>query len=184
MTALDSRTFQQQLQQIEQFVHAIDALSDPAAQASARAAMQAILELHGVGIERMLDLIWETGEVGQNLIQNAFAQDSVVAGLLLLHGLHPLDLDTRVRQAIDKVSPYLHSHGGSVEIVSMVNGVVRLRLQESHNGCSASAMTLKGAIEEAIYEIAPDVTALEIESVIAHANNTSSSFIPLEPVRR
>ncbi len=61
------------------------------------------------------------------------AGDEVVAGLLLLHGLHPLDVETRVRQALESVRPLLRSHGGNVELLEVREGVVRLRL------CKATA---------------------------------------------
>ena len=46
----------------------------------------------------------------------------MVGGLLMLHGLHPLDLETRVRQALDQVRPYLRSHGGNVELLGVSDG--------------------------------------------------------------
>ena len=47
-----------------------------------------------------------------------------------------------------------------------IDGVVRLRMQGSCHGCPSSAMTLKNAIEEAIYAAAPDVAAIEVEGVV------------------
>ena len=73
-----------------------------------------------------------------------------MGGLLLLHGLHPLDLEARVRQALDKVRPYLRSHGGNVELLGVDEGVVRLRLEGSCHGCPSSAATMRQTIEEAI----------------------------------
>ena len=48
-----------------------------------------------------------------------------------------------VLQALDEVRPYLDSHGGGVELVEVVDGVVRLRLYGSCNGCPSSTMTLR-----------------------------------------
>ena len=93
-----------------------------------------------------------------------FGDDELVGSLLLLYGLHPVDLETRVRQALDKTRPYLRSHGGNVELAGVdPTGVVRLRLQGSCHGCPSSAMTLKLAIEKAIHEAAPDVAGIEVE---------------------
>jgi len=124
------------------------------------------MDLHGAGIERMMEIAFEAGAANGELIDR-FADDDLVASLLLLHGLHPLDIETRVAQALDKVRPYLRSHGGNVELLGISEGVVSLKLQGSCNGCASSAMTLKLAIEEAIYQAAPDVTALEVEGVVA-----------------
>jgi Fe-S cluster biogenesis protein NfuA len=92
-----------------------------------------------------------------------FAADGLVASLLLLHGLHPVDFGTRVRSALDSVRPLLRSHGGGVELLGVADGVVRLRLEGSCHGCPSSAQTLRDAIETALYEAAPDLAGLEVE---------------------
>lgn len=166
MAQLDKKEFQQRLQKIEELVHTIESSADPRVRASAVELMQSLMELHGAGIERMMEITFETGAAGREIIDR-LADDDLVASLLLLYGLHPLDIETRVMQALDKVRPYLRSHGGDVELLGVTDGAVRLRLQGSCHGCASSAMTLKLAIEEAIYEAAPDLTALEVEGVVA-----------------
>jgi Fe-S cluster biogenesis protein NfuA/nitrite reductase/ring-hydroxylating ferredoxin subunit len=95
----------------------------------------------------------------------AFAEDELVSHLLLLHGLHPLDVETRVIQALEEVRPYLQSHGGNVELLGIEGGVARVRMQGSCDGCPSSAMTLKLAIEEAVLKAAPDLEGVEAEGV-------------------
>jgi len=87
-----------------------------------------------------------------------------------------------VTQALDKVRPYLNSHKGNVELLGVDDGVVRLRLQGSCNGCASSAMTLKLAIEEAIQEYAPDIAGMEVEGVVPQPPMPSNGFIPLTQV--
>ena len=71
-----------------------------------------------------------------------------MASLLLVHGLHPYDVETRVARALDGVRPYLGSHGGDVELLGVTDdGVVRLRLLGSCDGCPSSSVTLKLAVE-------------------------------------
>src|SRR5918996_5456333 len=95
----------------------------------------------------------------------AFAQDELISHLLLLHGLHPLDLETRVAGALEEVRPYLQSHGGNVELLGIEGGVARVRMQGSCDGCPSSAVTLKLAIEEAVQKAAPDLEGIEAEGV-------------------
>ena len=140
--------------------------------------VQRLLDLHGTVFERVLDGIAATGPPGLELI-DALATDDLVGSLLLLYGLHPQDLETRVRAALDKVRPLLHSHGGNVELLGITEGTVRLRLQGSCHGCPSSAMTLKLAIEEAIYNAAPDATALEVDGVVEPQAQPHSTFVPL-----
>lgn len=162
----DKKEFQQRLQKIEALVHTIESAADPNVRASAVELMQSLMELHGAGIERMMEIAFESGAAGGEIIDR-FADDDLVASLLLLYDLHPLDIEARVMQALDKVRPYLRSHGGNVELIGIADGAVRLRLVGSCHGCASSAMTLKLAIEEAIYELAPDVAALDVEGVVA-----------------
>jgi Fe-S cluster biogenesis protein NfuA len=158
----DDWEFRQRMERIESLLHEVEQIPDLRVRARAREIVQAILDLHGAGLERMLEHIAAAGDVGLALI-GSLAQDDLVGSLLLLYGLHPLDLETRVRQALDKVRPYLRSHGGNVELLGVAEGVVRLRMEGSCHGCPSSAATLKLSIEEAIYDKAPDVTAIEVE---------------------
>lgn len=157
---------QQLIQRIEELVRKVEAMPDPEARSVGVELLQSLMELNATGIERMLEMLAETGEAGRSLI-DGFARDELLSGLLLLYGLHPVALETRVAEALEKVRPYVHSHGGNVEVLGIDEGVVRLRLQESGKSCPSTAATLKLAIEEAIYEAAPDVTAIEAESVPA-----------------
>ena len=106
---------------------------------------------------------------------DSLAGDDLVGSILLLHGLHPLDLETRVRQALEKVRPLLRSHGGNVELLDLTGGVARLRMLGSCDGCPSSAMTLKTAIEEAIYEKAPDVTAIEVDAPATNGHKANDN---------
>lgn len=152
------------MEQIEGLVRRVENLPDPEARASALALMQALMEFHGAGIERLMEIVADSGEPVAAIFDK-FAADDLVGSLLLLYGQHPLALETRVTRALDKVRPYLDSHGGNVELIGIADGVVRLRMQGSCKSCPSSAMTLKLAIEEAIYAAAPDVVAIEAEGV-------------------
>jgi Fe-S cluster biogenesis protein NfuA len=94
------------------------------------------------------------------------ADDEVVSHLLLLHGLHPVPLEDRVRGALDEVRPYLEQHGGDVELLGVQAGVAHLRLQGTCNGCPSSTATLKLAIEDAVQRAAPDIEGIEAEGAV------------------
>ncbi len=164
---------------IETLVEEIEALPDAHARAQAQELIQSLLELYGEGLARMLELAGQDGAAGEALIE-AFAGDELVGSLLLLHGLHPVDIETRIGRALDEVRPYLASHGGNVELLGVADGVASLRLQGSCHGCPASAVTLKLAIEEAIYKAAPDLDELRVEGV----TEPPPQLITLVPARR
>jgi Fe-S cluster biogenesis protein NfuA len=161
------------IEHLEALIHNLERLPDPAVRDQARELVQTLLDFHGAAVSRLLERIAGLGKLGHALI-GSLAGDDLVSNLLLLYGLHPLDLETRVRQALDEVRPYLRTHKGDVELVGLIDGVVRLRMQGRCHGCPSSAMTLKNAIEEAIYAAAPDVAAIDVEGVVdelAHASH-------------
>jgi Fe-S cluster biogenesis protein NfuA/nitrite reductase/ring-hydroxylating ferredoxin subunit len=117
---------------------------------------QALLDLYGEGLRRILARVDAT----------TLVDDELVSHLLLLHDLHPVPVETRVREALESVRPYLESHGGDVDLVGVDDeGVVHLRMRGSCHGCPSSTMTLKLAIEDAIQRVAPEVVRVDAEGV-------------------
>ena len=133
-----------------------------------------VADLYGAGLERLLTMLHELGRLDDEALA-ALAADDLVAGLLLVHDLHPYDVTTRVEQALDNVRPYLGSHGGDVELLAVSDDVVRLRLLGSCDGCPSSSVTLKLAVEGAIEAAAPEITAIEVETA-------PEATSPLSPV--
>lgn len=116
-----------------------------------------LVGLHTAGLERLVALV---ADVDPDL-PGRLADDPLVAGLFSLHDLHPLPLRDRVEQALDRVRPYLASHGGGVDLVEVTEaGVVTLALRGSCDGCGASQITLETAVEDAIRDAAPEVVAV------------------------
>jgi Fe-S cluster biogenesis protein NfuA len=172
-----------QMQRIEQLVTEIEALPDSKSRDMSVELVQLLMEFYGQGLARMMSLTAESGAAGSETMSR-FMGDPLVANLLMLHNLHPVDLPTRVERALTKVRPLLHSHGGDVELLGIDDGTVRLRLQGSCHGCPSSAMTLKHAIEEAIFEFAPDVAGLDVAGVVdSRPSPPSSGFVPLEALQ-
>ncbi|HEX6482893.1 MAG TPA: NifU family protein [Ktedonobacteraceae bacterium] len=151
-------------ERIDTLVQEVAAFPDPQARATAQELVQALLEMYGEGLARLLEITAQTEASGLALI-DTFAGDDLLSSLFMLHGLHPLDIETRVMQALDQVRPYLKSHGGNVEFVRVEDGIAHLRLEGSCHGCPGSTITLKLAIEEAIYKAAPDLDGLQVEGV-------------------
>jgi Fe-S cluster biogenesis protein NfuA/nitrite reductase/ring-hydroxylating ferredoxin subunit len=172
-----SKDVQKRMQQVEGLIRKIDGLPDPEARASAIELVQALMDFHGAGLDRLMEIVAEAGDPGYAIFDK-FANDNLVGSLLLLYGLHPVEFETRVQEALEKVRPYLASHGGNVELLGIDDGVVRLRLEGSCKSCPSSSMTLKLAIEEAIYAAAPDVVSIEAEGVVAQ-QPAASGFVQI-----
>ncbi|CAN5699545.1 NifU family protein [soil metagenome] len=122
----------------------------------ALAVVQGLVELYGEALRRVVEL----GGITQELVA-----DELLSHLLLLHDLHPVDVETRVARALEEVRPYLGSHGGDVELLGVRDGIARLRLNGTCDGCASSTVTLKHSIETAILQAAPELAGVEAEGV-------------------
>jgi Fe-S cluster biogenesis protein NfuA/nitrite reductase/ring-hydroxylating ferredoxin subunit len=170
--------FERRIAAIDELVQRLEAATDPAARAASQELVTTLMELHRAALDRILTTVRRHGEPGAAIVDQ-LAREELVASVLLLYDLHPQDLETRVRNALERTRPYLKSHGGNVELVGIGEGTVRLRMRGSCHGCPSSAVTLKLAIEQAIYEAAPDVNGILVEGqetvrpelVALHASN-------------
>jgi Fe-S cluster biogenesis protein NfuA/nitrite reductase/ring-hydroxylating ferredoxin subunit len=136
-----------------------------------------VVGLYGAGLERIMRLAAETSAADAGLAER-LATDDLVASLLLVHGLHPHDVHRRVSDALDRVRPYLGSHGGDVdlrEITEEPEGArVLLAFQGSCKSCPSSAVTLELAVQDAIRAAAPEICSIEVVTA------TPAGVIPAE----
>src|SRR5579875_2110704 len=132
----------------------------------------ALVDMYGAGLERILARLRDGGDEGRRLAL-ALAEDQFLATLLLIHDLHPVSLAQRVQSALDSVRPYMESHGGSVELLGIEDGVARIHLRGSCSDCSASSVTLELAIKQALEDAAPDLAGLEVAGVAPQLPGTA-----------
>jgi hypothetical protein len=109
---------------VERLLEEIEGITDPAARERSLELAQALLDLYGEGMGRIVGIVAE-GDDGR--LAEALAGDELVSHLLLLHGLHPEPLEARVRGALEEVRPYLDSHGGGVELLAVDESAARSR---------------------------------------------------------
>jgi Fe-S cluster biogenesis protein NfuA/nitrite reductase/ring-hydroxylating ferredoxin subunit len=160
---------------IEELLGQIRATGDPGTAELAEEVVRLVVELYGAGLERTVEL------AGPQALDR-LVEDELVASLLVLHDLHPKDTETRVVEALEQVRPSLGSHAGGVELLGVdTDGVVHLRLEGSCDGCPSSTMTVKLAIERAIEEAAPEVTAVEVENL---TREKEPQLLQIQPLRR
>jgi len=153
----------ERVQQIETLIRQIESSADPGTRAGVRQLVEAILEYHGEGLARIVDIVREPGPAGETLVRN-LAREPVIGSLLLLYGLHPDDFETRARRAADTLR--------GVELISVSDGFIRLRI--------TSTAISRESVEQVIYSAAPETVALDIEVPQAAA----PSFIPIESLLR
>jgi Fe-S cluster biogenesis protein NfuA len=171
------------VERIDTLIHSVEGFPDASIREQVQEIVHCVLQYHGAALARLIRVLPPATNGSPPLLEVA-TQDPLVSSLLLLHDLHPADLETRVGQALEGVRPYLRSHGGNVELLGVANGVVRLRLEGSCHGCPSSAATLKTRIEQAILEAAPEVAGIEVDPATPSAprptNGTPVGFVALE----
>jgi Fe-S cluster biogenesis protein NfuA/nitrite reductase/ring-hydroxylating ferredoxin subunit len=172
------------LERVEQLSARVEELQDPEARQLTEDLVAAVIAMYGDGLRRIMHAISEARDAGATILDE-LAQDGAVSSLLLIHDLYPVSLEDRVTEALDTVRPYMESHGGNVELLGIDDGVARLALHGSCNGCAASQATLELAIKQALDEHAPDLAGLEVEgavqagAVAGPAGNGAGTELPM-----
>jgi len=117
-------------------------------------------DLNKEAFARLIRVVKESPQAMTALKQAV--SDEVVYAVLRYHGLIKASLQERVEAALDSVRPYLDSHGGNVELVSLTppDSVV-IRLLGACDGCPASSLTLSEGVEKAIKEHCPEINSIK-----------------------
>jgi Fe-S cluster biogenesis protein NfuA/nitrite reductase/ring-hydroxylating ferredoxin subunit len=156
------------------------AAAGPVARERAEELVRLVVELYGAGLERVMELAYDNDALTDELLE-AMAGDQLVSSLLLVHGLHPYGVEERVERALDDVRPYLGSHGGDVRLLQVTDeGVVRLEMLGSCDGCASSSVTLELAVDGAIRAAAPEIVAIEVDSGEAANKSSSGTVIAID----
>jgi Fe-S cluster biogenesis protein NfuA len=172
----DDKEFRERMQRIGGLVEEIETIADPALRATAKELVQSLMDLYGAVLERTMEIVAEAGEPGMNLIDR-LGRDPMVSSVLVLYGLHPEDIDTRVLKAIDRVKPQLRKQGCELELLALREGEVRLRVEKGEHTCGSTAKTVQATLEGAIYEAAPDLVSLTIEGL---EEKPATGFVALD----
>ena len=174
------KEFQEKIRQLGTLVGELNDAPEGSSKVAAREMVQLLMEVHGTALERIMELVFESGEHGEATI-NRIGQDPIARNLLLLYSLHPDDIETRILKALDEAKTRLRKYNADVEVVGIQDGAVQLRLVTSGHACGSTTKTLQSVVEESIYELAPDLTSLVI---LGPGDDNASGFVPLENLLR
>jgi Fe-S cluster biogenesis protein NfuA len=172
----DGKNVREDMQRIGRLVQEIESIADPAVRAATRDLVQSLMDLHGAALEKALEIVAETGEPGLTIIDR-LGRDSLVSSVLILYGLHPEDLETRVVKAVDKVRPQMRKQGCEVELLGVNDGAITLRVETGSHTCGSTGKTLQATLEGAMYDAAPDLISLVIEGF---EEKPASGFVALD----
>lgn len=170
------KEFQQKIRQLGSLVGDLDQIPGAGSKVAARELVQLLMDIHGTGLERIMELIFESGPQGEAMIAR-LGQDPIVRNLLLLYSLHPEDLETRVLKSIETMGSRLRKLDSKVELISLRDGVVQLQLRTSAHAHGSHAKNLRSIIEESVYEFAPDLVSL---TILGLEDEGTSGFVTLD----
>jgi Fe-S cluster biogenesis protein NfuA len=119
---------------------------------------------HREGLGRLVEMIraWR-GEI----FLDSVARDEITGPFLDAYDLgegedRDFEVQDAVNAALEEVRPYVESHGGTIAVDSIVDGVVKVQMLGSCDGCPSSAATLTAGVEEALRRHWPNFRRLEV----------------------
>jgi Fe-S cluster biogenesis protein NfuA len=161
---MDDAEARAQAERVESLLASLERLTAPEARTTATAAVQAVVELYGEALARIVHRLAQSGPPG---MLETLVGDELVSNMLLVHGLHPHDLDARARRALESLAPSLAAHGVRAELVGVDGGVARVAVHGHRGGCGALSGTLERTIEEALLAAAPDLERVHVDHLAA-----------------
>ncbi len=157
MSDADQTTLEEVVARLQGLVDEVERYSDPIIKRTVFELLDWLDTLHREGLERLA-----AGLRGAGFFDKAL-DDPVVAHLFAVYGL--LDGDDPaplVEEALEEVRPYLHSHGGEMQLDSVAAGVVRVKLFGACQGCPSAVVTLTQSLEQAVRERWPGLVRIEV----------------------
>jgi Fe-S cluster biogenesis protein NfuA len=175
---VNEKDFRERIQLMATLAADLENIEDARLRASTKELVHLLMELHGSGLGKIMETIFAAGVPGLAMI-DGLSREPLVSSLLVLHGLHPDDFETRVTSAIEVLRPKLRKQEVEIELlgVSEAQAEVRLRIRTSAHACGSTTSSLRTLVEEAIYEAAPEVNSLVIEGL---EEKSASGFVALE----
>ncbi|MDH6114399.1 Fe-S cluster biogenesis protein NfuA [Kitasatospora sp. MAP12-15] len=147
---------------VEEVLERLAATGDREVCASAEELVRVLMDFYGAGLARIVELLGRGGQQPGAL--DRLLRDELVSSLLVLHELHPEDVDTRIRRALAGL------RNKPVELVDFdaQSGTLRVRASGGGGGCGCPSTggDLLETVQEAMACFAPEVVAVELEAAV------------------
>ena len=163
---------QERVDKIEELVREAESIADPKARGVTIDLLRAVLDFHAAGLERTMDLIFEAGPAGEAIVER-IATDDLTSSMLLLHNLHPDDLETRVGRAVQKLQEMFFSLGAKLSLIAVESDAVRLHFDSQRTWPGTQ---IKDSVEKAIFQAAPEITRVILEGL---KETPPADFVPI-----
>lgn len=152
---MEDRAVRDRVVRVEEALEALEGLPAGPRQ-TALDALGLLVELYGEGWSRALARLEELRPGGAA----ALAEDELVGHLLLIHGLHPDDVESRVREALEVVETSVNADGLRIELVELDETVVRLRFEGNGH---APGPGFRDLVQQVVLGAAPELEMVELE---------------------
>lgn len=123
--------------------------------------VRALMRFYGAGLSQVVSI---TRLAAGDSLVHRLAADPLVAALLALHDLHPVELSERVEHAVDTARRRLGSHGSGISLDRVDTHTGTVYVQLAGSGCGSSSETVRDVVRSAVAELAPEVAAVEFEA--------------------
>jgi hypothetical protein len=167
----DDQRLQSESLEIEHLLGEIEQLVPAPAWQRVERVIARVVRLYGAGLARVLDHAREAGAVAASFDER-IAADDLLASLLVLHGIHPLPVEERVRRALQSARFELGIADHELELVGVTDGRVELRAAQALGGGAMASRVAEGAVRRVIESVAPEVTAVDIRGLAPPADPT------------
>lgn len=162
---------------VGELVDEIMAYPDPTVGRQVEELLDWIDVFHREGLGRLIDMVrqWR----GELFLEDA-ARDFIIGSFLETYDLgegRPVDsaAEEAVAKALEEVRPFVESHGGTIVVDSIVDGIVTVQMLGSCDGCPSSTATLTGGVETALREHWPNFRKLEVVDPVAEAEAATAT---------
>ncbi|MFJ6215403.1 NifU family protein [Streptomyces sp. NPDC092296] len=160
MTWDDDRT-REHVSRVETLLSTLDQLPHEAARTRAAETAEALVDLYGECLARIMERITGHPESTAAELADRLADDELVGHLLLVHDLHPQPVDQRVRRALAEAAAPQGRGGEAPELLGVDGGTARVRLPGTQGGCGSTRAALTAAVEAAVLRLAPEIDRVE-----------------------
>lgn len=140
---------------VDQTVARIEKLLDELGGGPAEELVRVLMQLYGAGLEKIVDIV-KGSDYAERL-----ADDKLIGSLLLLHDLHPVDAETRLRRMLARLERSFDAHFLLEEIA---NDVARIRIEKNGSPLPGG---MGEVIERAALDVAPDLAGVKVEGLPA-----------------
>lgn len=149
------------IDKIEELVRQAESVPDPNARRIAIELLQAVLDFHAAGLNRVMEIIADSGMAAPAIVERIASED-LTGSMLLLHDLHPDDLETRVNNAVHKLQEMFASLGARLSLLAIESGTVQLQFDSARTWAGPP---VRASVENAIFEAAPEIDTVVIEGL-------------------